>query len=170
MGADSRPLPLEIGEGDVEDVRDAEERGELDLFAVFGSLVGPAGDAGRHPYLVLGEVLAEAFLADASADGPMAFGDPVFVVGQVTHPLDALVIKPRCLPNLLGILRSTSVWRETAAGIREGAALVGHVPLADAALRRCEGCRRAIRGGRKSNACSLERANDVLVRHPLNKV
>lgn len=66
--------PHQVGEGDVEDPRDAYQRGDLDLLAVLGALVRPSGEAGGHPYLVLGEVLAQAFSADALADGPAAFG------------------------------------------------------------------------------------------------
>lgn len=102
--------PHQFGERDVKDLRDAEQGRGLRLFAGLDALEGPPADPGCEVELLLGEVPFEAELADAVTDVLEVVADPGVVVGQVWHPLNALVIKPGCLPNVLGILRSSSVW------------------------------------------------------------
>jgi hypothetical protein len=82
----------EVGERDVKDVGDALQRGHGEVLPGLDSLQGPPAHPGRNPDVVLGEVLTFAFRADAGTDSPAVVGEPVIVVGQVSHPPYVLVI------------------------------------------------------------------------------
>lgn len=53
------------------------------------TLIRGAADTGGEEHALLGAVLADAFDADAVADGPALLEEPVVVIGQRGHSLHA---------------------------------------------------------------------------------
>jgi len=87
---------------------DTQEGGQLHLGAGLDALQRVPADPSRQPDVVLSQVLPEALVSDASSDFPTTGGDPLVIVGQVSHSGHAEAGVIICLPRLLGFLRS---WR-----------------------------------------------------------
>jgi hypothetical protein len=96
----------EVCEWDVQDVGDSQESAQLHLSASLNVLDRAAVEPGGLPDLVLGEALASALGANAVAYGPASLGNPVVIVGQVSHPSHGGMIKVSCLRTAISFLRS----------------------------------------------------------------
>lgn len=70
------------------------------------TLIRGAADAGGEEHALLGAVLADAFDADAVADGPALLEEPVVVIGQRGHSLHAGLILSASQPGKPCFLRS----------------------------------------------------------------
>lgn len=66
-------------------------------------LVAGACDAGREEHALLGAVLAESRDANAVTDGAALGEEPVVVIGQVRHSINALPMMIFSQPGLPGI-------------------------------------------------------------------
>lgn len=81
-----------------------EERRDLGVRdAGFDLLIGGAADAGGEVDGLLGSVLAYAFDADAVADGASLAGEPLVVIGQGRHVINAVPKIITSQPGLPGI-------------------------------------------------------------------
>ena len=84
---------------------DPQQRRDLCIAeAGFDLLVAGAGEAGGEEDLFLGEVVTHASDADAVADGAALCVEPVVVIGQAVHSVNALPQMITSQPGLPGIL------------------------------------------------------------------
>lgn len=95
----------EVGDVHAEYVSDPQQGGDACVDgADLNVLVGLAAHACGEEYVVLGSVLAEAFDADAVADGASAFVQPGVVVGKLGHSSDTrcpMIVSQPGIPGFL---------------------------------------------------------------------
>lgn len=88
-----------------EDARDLHKGADADVYSAgFDGLIRGSAEAGGEEDALLGAVLAEAGDADPVTEGPPFAGEPLVVIGQGRHSINALPMMIISQPGLPGII------------------------------------------------------------------